>query len=174
MRNRSGYYRQRKQTRLILWVCVCVRKRRTLAVLSAEVVAKRQPSGETWQERMAPWWASTSWSFSPLSVSHILRQATRTWRSFGICFKGAADRVESVDFTLTVPSKDQDSSLILEGELESRVKHLTCSLWPCSTLHSPDSHLHTYRGGRGEHSRVINPISNSMTFLEFEWLSLKN
>lgn len=96
MRNRSGYYRQRKQTRLILWVCACVRKHRTLAVLSAEVVAKRQPSGETWQERMAPWWASTSWSFSPLSVSHILGQATRTWRLFGICFEDAADRVKSV------------------------------------------------------------------------------
>lgn len=96
MRNRSGYYRQRKQTRLILWVCACVRKRRTLAVLSAEVVAKRQASGETWQERMAPWWASTSWSFSPLSVSHILWKATRTWRSFGICFKDAADQVKSV------------------------------------------------------------------------------
>lgn len=96
MRNRSGYYRQRKQTRLILWVCACVRKHPTLAVLSAEVVAKRQPSGETWQERMVPWWASTSWSFSPLSVSHILQQATRTRRLFGICFEDAADWVKSV------------------------------------------------------------------------------
>lgn len=33
-----------------------------------------------------------------------------------------------VGFTLTVPSKDQDSSLVSAGELESREKHLTCSL----------------------------------------------
>ena len=33
-----------------------------------------------------------------------------------------------VSFTLTVPSKDQDSSLVSAGELESSEKLLTCSL----------------------------------------------
>lgn len=70
-------------------VSVSVSKCWTLALLSAEVVAKRQPSGEMWQERMAPWWASISCSFSPLSVSHILGQATRTQRSLRIWFEDA-------------------------------------------------------------------------------------
>lgn len=54
-----------------------------------------------------------------------------------------------VSFTLTVPSKDQDNSLVLAGELESSKKRLTCSLWPWNTLHSPDCHPHTYRVGKG-------------------------
>lgn len=45
------------------------------------------------------------------------------------CFQGAVNRVKkSLDFTLTVPSKDQDSSVVSEGELESSEKRLTCSL----------------------------------------------
>lgn len=58
-----------------------------------------------------------------------------------------------VCFTLTVPSKDQDSSLVLSGELESGEKHLTCSLWPWRTLHSPDCHFHTYRGQQRERNQ---------------------
>lgn len=58
-------------------VSMCGCKCWTLAVLSAEVVAKRHPSGETWQDRMAPWWASMSCSFSPLSMSHILEWARK-------------------------------------------------------------------------------------------------
>lgn len=61
-----------------------------------------------------------------------------------------------MSFTFTVPSKDQDSSLESFGELESREKHLTCSLWPCSTLHLPDCHSHNY-GGQ-QQKNVFQPL----------------
>lgn len=162
MCNRSGYYRRKTQHSVRVSVSKCW----TLAVLSAEVVAKRQPSGEMWQERMAPWWASMSCSFSPLSVSHILRQTTRTQRSLCIRLRMLLKHSEKcVNFTLTVPSKDQDSSLMSEGELESSEKCLTCSLWPCSVLHSPNRHLHTYeRTWDRENSGEIKPISTLTNF----------
>lgn len=53
---------------------------------------------------------------------------------------------ELQDFTFTLPSNDQDRSLASGAESQSSKKRRTCSLWPCSTVHSPDCHLHTCWG----------------------------